>query len=227
MSMQKYSKSVHVFDNFFKNPTKVMELGDRLIFESSEIWPGRRTKNLLEINDSDVVEFAKFFAKKLADEVFYGIKTFQLDLRFHKYDIYDVKEANCGWIHNDETNLAGLVYLNPAYASMKTGTSIFDKISMHDFNTPDFESRKELNLNKTVTDRYLQDLKNNHKNFTETINVGNKFNRLIAYDAELWHRPNNYIVDNPPRYSLLFFINNATFEETPSLLSIRPNWRDE
>jgi hypothetical protein len=227
MSMQKYSKSVHVFDNFFKNPSKVASLGESLEFESSEVYPGRRTKNLLESNDSNVVEFAKFFAKRLADEVFYGIKTFKLDLRFHKYDIYDVKEANLGWIHNDETNLAGLVYLNASYASMQTGTSIFDKVSSHDFGVPDFKSRRELNLNKKVTDRYLSDLENNHKNFVETINVGNKFNRLIAYDSELWHRPNSYIVDNPPRYSLVFFIDEATFEETPSLLSIKSNWRDE
>lgn len=224
--MHKYKNSTHVIDNFFYNPRSVIELGQSLDYFNDVTWPGLRTKNLLQIDNEQAVEFAKFFAKKIADEVFYGLNKFQIDIRFHKNEIYDTEEANYGWIHNDEIDFAGLVYLNLEETSMHTGTSIFDKNTIEDFKVQDFESRKELNFKKNVTDQYLIDLAENKKQFEETINVGNKFNRLVAYDAEQWHRPNNYKVKTPPRYSLLFFIDNAQFVDLDSMLSITSNWRD-
>ena len=225
--MHKYKHSTHVIDNFFINPRSVIELGESLEYSNDATWPGLRTKNLLQIDNEQAVEFAKFFAKKIADEVFYGLSKFQIDIRFHKNEVYDVDEANCGWIHNDEIDFAGLVYLNIEEPNMHTGTSIFDKTDIEDFKVQDFESRKELNLNKNVTDQYLIDLKENRKQFAETVNVGNKFNRLVAYDAEQWHRPNNYQTKTLPRYSLLFFINNVQFIDLNSMLSITSTWRDE
>lgn len=224
--MHKYKNSTHVIDNFFDNPNAVIQLGKSLDYFNDVAWPGLRTKNLFQIDNEQAVEFAKFFAKKIADEVFYGLSKFQIDIRFHKNEIYDTEEANYGWIHNDEIDFAGLVYLNLEETSMYTGTSIFDKTTLEDFKVQDFESRKELNLKKNVTDQYLIDLAENKKQFAETINVGNKFNRLVAYDAEQWHRPNNYKVKTPPRYSLLFFIDNAQFVDLDSMLSITSNWRD-
>jgi|TARA_B110000971_G_C20007600_1_gene499934 hypothetical protein len=225
--MIQYKQSVKVFDTFFKNPGKIIELGDSLEFYNDEQWPGRRTRNLLEINNTVAIEFAKFFAKQIADKVFYGLSGFEIDIRFHKNDIYDHTEANNGWIHNDEIDFAGLVYLNIEDPSMHTGTSIFDKTSSSKFKVQDYDSRKQLNLKKTVTDQYLKDLKENRQQFAETVNVGNKFNRLVAYDASQWHRPNNYEVKTLPRYSLLFFINNAKFTNLDSLLSISADWSDE
>lgn len=222
--MRRYENSTHVIDNFFSNLQSIIDLGNSLDYYNDEAWPGLRTHNLLQINNSLAVEFAKFFAKKIADEVFYGLSKFEIDIRFHKNDIYDIDEANSGWIHNDNIDFAGLVYLNEEDPNMSTGTSIFDKTLSEDFEAEDYDSRKELNLKKHVTDQYLKDLKNNRLQFVETINVGNKFNRLIAYDATQWHRPNSYNVKTLPRYSLLFFINNAQFEELPSILSVKSSW---
>lgn len=225
--MPSYKNSTYVVDNFFKNPQAVIDLGNSLEYYNNEAWPGLRTINLLEINNPLVVEFAKYFAKKIADEVFYGIKQFKIDIRFHKNEVYDVDEANYGWIHNDEIDFAGLVYLNKEESNMNTGTSIFDKILSEDFQVQDYESRKELNLKKNVTEQYLNDLKNNRSQFIETVNVGNKFNRLVAYDASQWHRPNSYNVKTLPRYSLLFFVDNVQFVELPSILSVQSSWSDQ
>lgn len=224
--MLKYYKSVKVFDNFFKNPMRVMQLGQSLNYYNDETWPGQRTDNLLHTENLEAIEFAKFFAKEIATTVFYGLSRFEIDIRFHKNDIYNNNEANFGWIHNDEIDFAGLVYLNMEQPNMNTGTSIFDKTSSTEFQTQDFESRKELNLNKRVTPQYLKDLQDNRDQFVETVNVGNKFNRLVAYGAEQWHRPNNYKVETPPRYSLLFFINNAEFVNLDPILSLTSNWSD-
>ena len=225
--MTLYKNSVQIFDNFFNNPNSVIELGNSLEFYNNEAWPGKRTNNLLEINNHDCLEFAKFFAKSIADNVFYGLQKFRVDIRFHKNDLYDNYDANFGWIHNDEIDFAGLVYLNKEEPNMQTGTSIFDKITPNDFNVPDYQSRKDLNLHKKVTEQYLQDLKENKNQFTETVNLGNKFNRLVAYDAGQWHRPNNYKVKTLPRYSLLFFIDQAEFKKTETLLSMTSKWRDK
>ena len=80
----------------------------------------------------------KFFAKEIANTVFYGMSKFELDVRFHKNDVYDHPDANNGWIHNDEIDFAGLVYLNIEEPSMDTGTSIFDKVSEGVFEVQDF-----------------------------------------------------------------------------------------
>jgi len=225
--MLKYENSVQVFDNFFKNPFSVMELGKSLEYYNDETWPGQRTQNLLQIGNPTAIEFAKFFAKEVANNVFYGLSKFELDVRFHKNDVYSNPEANYGWIHNDEIDFAGLVYLNVEEPSMQTGTSVFDKITQDNFKVQDFESRKQLNLNKNVTDQYLKDLKNNRDQFVETVNVGNKFNRLVAYGAKQWHRPNNYEVETLPRYSLLFFIDKAEFVDLNPILGVSSNWSDE
>jgi hypothetical protein len=224
--MDRYNNSTHVIDNFFNNIQPIIDLGNSLEYHNNEAWPGLRTDNLLQINNPLAVEFAKFFAKNIADKVFYGLSKFEIDVRFHKNDLYNVDEANCGWIHNDDIDFAGLVYLNDEEPNMNTGTSIFDKTVSIDFEAEDYESRRELNLKKNVTDQYLKDLQKNRSQFSETINVGNKFNRLVAYDATQWHRPNSYNVKKLPRYSLLFFINNAQFEELSSILSVKSSWSD-
>ena len=69
--MTLYKNSVQIFDNFFNNPNSVIELGNSLEFYNNEAWPGKRTNNLLEINNHDCLEFAKFFAKSIADNVFH------------------------------------------------------------------------------------------------------------------------------------------------------------
>jgi hypothetical protein len=222
--MDIYRNSTHVIDDFFNDIQPIIDLGNSLEYHNNEAWPGLRTDNLLQINNTLAVEFAKFFAKNIADKVFYGLSKFEIDVRFHKNDLYNVDEANCGWIHNDDIDFAGLVYLNDEEPNMSTGTSIFDKTLSKDFEAEDYKSRKELNLKKNVTDQYLKDLKNNRSQFSETINVGNKFNRLVAYDATQWHRPNSYKVKTLPRYSLLFFINNAQFQELSSILSVKSSW---
>jgi len=227
MCMHNFSQSVHVYDNFFTNPYKIANIGNSLEYFHDETWPGVRTQNLFQSNNNELIEFAKYFTIRIAHDVLYGLNKFEIDIRFHKNDIYNVDEANFGWIHNDSAEIAGLVYLNQEPPSMLTGTSIFDKNNKVNFATDDFESRKQLNVNQVVTDNYLRDLRNNRSLFDETVNMGNKFNRLIAYDAEQWHRPNSYKVDTAPRYSLLFFIKHANFTELQPLLNINSDWRDE
>jgi hypothetical protein len=169
---------------------------------------------LFDVQDEDTRSFAKFFAQRIKFDVFPGLQTFMLDIRFHVNETYDNSEANVGWIHADPSDLAGIVYLNPTEQSFFTGTSIFLKNGSDDFDVKDFSSRLKFNLNNEVSEKYLNELKDNWSNFTETVRVGNKFNRLVAYDATSYHRPNRYSTDSKePRRSLLFFIKGFSYAE--------------
>lgn len=195
-------------NNFFNNPDKILTLAGQQVYTRSDRFPGQRTINLLESSDTTTRDFAVFFAKKIAREIFPGISRFVTHISFHINDSFDSDIANAGWIHNDDVRLAGLVYLNPDEANFDTGTSIFLKQGGQDFATTDFASRKEFNLTQIPNDQYLEDLKNNHNNFQETIKIGNVYNRLIAYDSNLWHRPNSFkVTSSIPRTTLLFFID--------------------
>ena len=120
------SKLVSI-DNFFKNPQKIVDMAQTLDYERSEVHPGKRSINLFTSHNPQHVEFAKYFAKRIADEVFFGINKFMIDIRFHKNDIYDNDKANVGWIHNDPVSFAGIVYLNKEISDFNLGTSTFLK----------------------------------------------------------------------------------------------------
>lgn len=213
-------------DNFFRNPDKVAALAESQKYTKSAEYPGYRTSNLLESTDPVAKNFGLYFAQRLSKDVFPGIGKFLLDIRFHKNETYSEVEANYGWIHSDESEIAGLVYLNKHESNFDNGTSIFLKTSTEDFVCNDFESRRQFNLSSIVTEEYMQDLKNNRLQFSETVRIGNVYNRLVTYDARRFHAPNNYnTTSSSPRLSLLFFIENYTYEPV-SHVKINSFWTD-
>lgn len=200
-------------DNFFEDTQSILTLANKQEYTGDNRWPGKRTINLLESTDPITKEFGIFFAKKIAREIFPGISRFVIHISFHKNDVYNDAESNEGWIHSDDVNLSGLVYLNQAEQNFNSGTSIFLKKGSQDFNKTDFPSRKEFNTSGVATEEYKKDLKNNHNNFEETIRVGNVFNRIVAYDAKSWHRPNDFrTTSGEPRTTLLFFIDQYKYD---------------
>ena len=221
------SKLVSI-DNFFKNPQKIVDMAQTLDYERSEVHPGKRSINLFTSQDPQHVEFAKYFAKRIADEVFFGINKFMIDIRFHKNDIYDNDKANVGWIHNDPVSFAGIVYLNEEISDFNLGTSTFLKNKKERFDQYDFDERKEFNLTTNVTPEYLKILEENEKEFTETVRVGNVYNRLVAYDSKIWHRPNNFDTKSEnERLTLLFFIDRYEYSQPESMLSLKSEYIDD
>lgn len=213
-------------DNFFRNPDNVVALAERQDYTKSAEYPGYRTGNLLESKDPIVKNFGLYFAQRLSKDVFPGISKFLLDVRFHKNETYSEVEANTGWIHSDESEIAGLVYLNKNESNFNNGTSIFLKTSSEDFECNDFESRRQFNLSSIATEDYMEDLKNNRLQFSETVRIGNLYNRLVTYDARRFHSPNNYnTTSGKPRLSLLFFIEEYTYNPV-SHVKINSFWVD-
>jgi hypothetical protein len=204
-------------DNYFEDPTAVVELSKSLNYSRSTYFPGKRTGNLLGFDDPIIKNFADWFANRISHDVFPGISMYELYLCFHINEPCSDQRFNKGLIHNDYGNLAGLIYLTPGEENIDTGTSIFasdnDSIDAKELPT-DAEAMKEFYLYDRITPEFIIGFENNRQSFEsrETIRIGNRFNRLIAYDSKMWHRPNSFSTElNSPRLSLLFFVSQFNY----------------
>jgi hypothetical protein len=206
-------------DNYFEKPNEIIELSKTLNYARSTYYPGERTGNLLGFEDPAVKNFADWFANRLSYDIFPGISLYELYLCFHVNVPCSDPQYNKGWIHNDYGNLAGLVYLTPGEDDLNTGTSMFnsDSESLTDVNElkTDAAALKEFYLYDKITPEFATGFENNRQMFEhrETIRIGNKFNRIIAYDSKMWHRPNSFTTTSEtPRLSLLFFVSQFNYD---------------
>lgn len=205
-------------DNYLDKPEDIVEMSKSLNFSRSTYYPGKRTGNLLGFEEPEIKKFADWFANRISLDVFPGIRMFEFFLCFHINEPCKDPYYNRGWIHNDYGNLAGLIYLTPGEENLDTGTSIFNpdcnNIDEIQELPTDQEGLKNFYLYDNITSDYIAGFEHNLKLFEdkETIRIGNKFNRLIAYDSKLWHRPNSFTTEvNTPRLSLLFFVSQFSY----------------
>jgi hypothetical protein len=202
-----YSDFVFCKNNFFRNPKRITDLANSLDFNFKHNgFPGNRTENLAVSTNNDCQEFSIFFAKKLCNEVYTNITDLHIDIRFHKYPSFDDLDLNTGWTHIDNNELlAGLVYLNEGVDQIDAGTSFFTPIDT--VKDPD-DIRKQFNedYNLINLSNYKDSLLTHNKQFRENIKVGNLYNRLITYDANIYHRPTNYFINNSENRLILVFV---------------------
>lgn len=197
-------------NNYLEDPYLAVDLSFKQTFRKNEQYPGYRTENLLSLQDFETKTFAENFSNRISNDVFPGIFNYSMSLYFHINETNSNEFLNQGWIHKDSSLLAGLIYLTPEENNFDSGTSIFAGNNTETLN--DIEIRKKYNMSGEATDEYLNSLKNNWNNFQETVRIGNVFNRLIAYDSKMYHRPNRYSTSvGKPRLSLLFFISRFEF----------------
>lgn len=197
-------------NNYLDDPNYAVELSHKQIFRKGEYYPGYRTENLLNLEDLETKKFAEDFADRLCIDVFPGISEYSMSLYFHMNEPNSNEILNQGWIHKDNAILAGMVYLTPGEEDFNTGTSIFIGEGIE---TPENKKiREDYNLTGIVTEEYIECVKEIWKNFKETVRVGNMYNRLVAYDSKMYHRPNKYSTEiGLPRLSLLFFISQFKY----------------
>jgi hypothetical protein len=204
-------------DNYLNKPEDVIELSKLPTYSRATYYPGQRTDNLMISTYPEVKKFAEWFADRLSHDVFPGISMYEVYLCFHINDPCPDPDYNHGWIHNDYGNLAGLVYLTPGEDNINTGTSIFTG-ELNETELPsDTKAREEFHLYGKITPDFVNGFNRNQGFFKdkETIRIGNKYNRLVAYDSKMWHRPNSYSTSvDSPRLSLLFFISRFNFVDT-------------
>lgn len=206
-------------NNYFTNPEIIVELSKKVEYSGAEVYPGVRSGNLLASDIPMVKDFAIWFANQLGVNVFPGITNYETAIYFHINEIINDPDVNHGWIHKDIGNLAGLVYLTEHESNFNTGTSIFNCNADVIDDLPEYmPAWRTFNITKKPTDKIKEGLRLNNLQFAETIRIGNQYNRLIAYDSKLSHRPNSFSTSTAqPRLTLLFFISRFDYkkENTP------------
>lgn len=204
---------ITIVDNFYGNPDKVRGLALQQEFKQTTKggFPGKRTKPLHEINS----ELFHFFNHKLFS-IYYNVEEenlrWKVDTCFDKAYPFD-KHHSEGWIHNDsnESKLVGVLYLSP---HCDVGTSFYDKPEVYDEFASDIELRRQFYIDRKEKDLYLERQALHNSNFTKTLEVKGKYNRLVVYDSKYYHGFDNIsMVDE--RLIQVFHVEELSTERTP------------
>lgn len=219
---------ITVYDNFFTNPDVILDLAENMEYQDRghNFFPGQITKKRV-----DEVDFSlhTYITSKIS-ELFWDFNHSAVSWNNSSIDFMknipgsrSKSHMKYGLIHTDNLggehpiDLAGVIYLtkNP---KENTGTSFFDPIDRENVLRDELLPIKEYNSGKRVSG--IKDLvKRHHSNFTESMRVQNKYNRLCAYSPDVWHSP-TFFHEEQVRYTLRFFISYKT-----PVVSQR-NWSD-
>jgi Family of unknown function (DUF6445) len=177
-----------VIDNFYINPESVRDFALKQTYYENHL-PRKHTKSFAT-NDHKLFfeNIILSFAGKITDFS-------------HKYN-GSFQYANAhklGWCHYDQLDWAAIVYLTPD-AQHDCGTSFYE---FYD------GTRCKNDLKNDEHENTLNTFKFDTTKWTEIDRVGNVFNRLVLYNAKLYHRPTNLFGNeiDDGRLTQVFFFN--------------------
>lgn len=203
-------------DNFFNDVDAVRKLALSLEYlDNDPKYPGVRTKELGDIQPAFFQQFtAKLFSIFMDVNDIHNLK---LSARFQKIPkLHQDNYLNRGWIHDDGyTIMAGVVYLNPN-PNIECGTSLFQLKEGEEFDSSLINDVKTnlYKLNKVDKENAKNIYEYHNDKFIETAKFGNVYNRLVAYDASIYHKANSFVM-NEDRLTLVFFLQEFSGKYTP------------
>jgi hypothetical protein len=171
--------SLIIIDDFYANPMDVRNFALNQEFNITGNFPGFRTKPLLNDTLKEAIQYIiNPFSGKIIDWFDDG----------HTGAFQYTTEEHHSWIHSDGgVQWAGVLYLTPN-APLSSGTGFY----LHKKSKIDrFLHLTETPTKKDLNHPYLIDYKDITK-WELTDVVSNKFNRLILYDATLFHKSMDY-----------------------------------
>jgi hypothetical protein len=214
-------------DNFYSNPDAVREFALSLPYDNEDnkigFYPGVRTNSLSDIDSDFFNQFLMRFSS-----VFYNLDDLMkmrlgVYTTFHKIYPYDIKDSikNMGWVHTDSPYvISGIIYLNKN-PGKNTGTSLYRKKDDSDFDK-EYEKSSYAKRDLYSTDKrdiseeeYKNCLEKNNSMFEETLKVENVYNRMIAFDSDVWHSINSMAVDDEFRLTQVFFVSSLDLVPFP------------
>ena len=201
-----------IVDNFFKYPHDVRNLALSLAYEPSNegMYSGVRTESLHITHPN----FFKAVCHKILTCYSIKYEDYIAGMYFH---LTDQKSGDSGWIHKDANNLLGsIIYLNIDNNSFNSGTYLY-KINNLDHSRENLKDMKD--SYKFSTDNKQSQIKHN-RDYTPTINIGNLFNRMIAYDASYPHSGTGYFGTNKEtsRLTLITFFGHIITQDSLTVL---------
>jgi hypothetical protein len=197
-------------DDFYENPDEVRNFALSLDYEKDEFgyWPGKRTKPLHEIDE----EFFRHFCTRLFS-VYYDFSFVQFEYNllthFQLIEPFSCEKSsakNQGWIHLDSGFiLGGVIYLNPEIDA-SCGTSLYRVTNSELIDT--WRPTKEIFYKNGIDQNYDEEILKHNSAFEETVRFNNVYNRLISFDAQVYHGANNFHTNKEPRLTQVFFVNS-------------------
>jgi hypothetical protein len=209
-------------DNFFEDPEALVKLGKSLPKEIVGRQPGKRSKQLWEIDQSLHNAIIRKTLSCYYDLDYVNISWQNSNCSFHEIPRFSEDKndiINKGWIHQDAAVLgtdevAGLIYLTPdidpdsgtSLWSLKSGVKIeIQADSFYDQNEQGWHNEDGSFANgEEYRKLYLEQ----QESLVEKLRFQNIFNRMITYDTMEWHGANSYYHEDgkDPRLTLAFFI---------------------
>lgn len=183
---------ITVIDDFYPDPDYIRNFALSQEFTPSPNggWPGKRTKDIMELD----VELHQFFIKTIMN-VFYPMEfeyscdvetSFQL-IESRSDDQYHPK--NRGWIHHDAVVFGGVVYLTKD-PEPDTGTTIYKPKNGHHRHKQIWIQTKSddyLNQSKLSSDEYETIMNDQYSMFNESVSVENVYNRCVLFGGNVIH----------------------------------------
>jgi hypothetical protein len=190
--------SIIAIDDFYSNPFEVRSFALNQIFDIQGNFPGYRTKSFL--NDT-IKEAIQCVVYPYAGDITDWDENENSSCGSFQY----TTEEHHSWIHCDGGfKWAAVVYLTPN-APTSAGTGFYK----HKMTSIDrFVHLTETPTEKDLKHPYLRDYKDMTK-WELTDVVSNKFNRLVLYDASMFHKSMDYFGKdkNSGRLFQVFFFN--------------------
>jgi len=172
-----------IINNFLDDPMGVREFALTLPYKEGPNYPGVRSDLLKNISPSFDHEVVNRFLK-----VFYNLKGkryyWNCDVVFQR-----INKGNAprGWIHRDPGTVTCVLYLNPE-ENKESGTIIYEP--KNPVLLDPFKNRNTKHLSIEEREPFR---KEHQEQFEETVILKNKFNRLIAFDGQMYHSANDLI----------------------------------
>jgi len=220
-----------IIEDFYPDPDKIRDFANSLDYlPTSGRYPGRKSAGFTLLDNKD---FHQYTCEKFMSIYYDYLNYIEWDIH-SEFRIIDPLHKdinhpiNYGFVHQDgNCVLAGICYLNPI-PNPDSGTSFYIKTKhIEDSNTKiaktqsirfDAYTSNGLNYDEEL---FKLNFKENKDLFEEILTVKNRYNRLIAFDANHWHASNTILCNNQPRLIQLFFVKSINSKSKPPYMRIR------
>jgi len=171
-----------VFDNFFTDPDKIVEISKRYKYINEGSYPGVRT---------DLINYT-FFSWSTLKILTLLYPTEARHLKWQARSHFQKVPANLeldGWVHRDiPAEFTVIIYLSKD----GIGTSLFEPISPEitiPGETADVKYKffKNTNISAEERSKVAEAREKNNAGFRETLSIKGKYNRLVLFDSSHYH----------------------------------------
>jgi|TARA_B100000965_G_scaffold71099_1_gene56132 hypothetical protein len=210
-------------DGFYEDPDVVREYALSLDYENKPgVYPGFRSDMLSELNEefcfkavNKMLSMFDDFDPEGNDNQFVCTTCFQ---KIWPYSENKDDTVNNGWIHFDgNTIVAAVVYLDPN-PTVDSGTSMYFPLENYeDFSDEELtdirNTRRKITSTAKPSDqellnKYEKYLIKNNSRFEKTLEIKNRYNRMIAYDGQQYHAQSSYWSEHEEfRLTQVFFLD--------------------